>query len=317
MFKLNENYETDQSVRKSVYIRYSLAKTSIINTPNSQIDIKIPREDSVIRLLNSYFDLICEVIEKNDKSRYRNGNDKTLANLEPIALFSNFKLITGSAKHLEEDSHAQIVSLMYKLITSSKDSDDLSIGFDRNRNRRKDELAQSKNIKCNYHLRIMLKDVFGFAECQEKVTYGLGYKLTLTGNKNYAAIDKAAGVDDARMKIDLIRCYVPHCLRSIQQHGTLSNQNISKIQTELRFFERSDFMKEVENQNHWKFELGSQENMNVPIWITIDFQQQDRQDSQNLNKNTFCRLTVTKAQEIIGTKKYVDAGIILNYDDDD
>ena len=31
----------------------------------------------------------------------------------------------------------------------------------------------------------------------------------------------------------------------------------------------------------------------------------------------FCRLPVTSAQSIIGTKKYPDAGIILNYDDDD
>ena len=29
----------------------------------------------------------------------------------------------------------------------------------------------------------MLKDVFGFAEYQEKATYGLGYKPTLTINK--------------------------------------------------------------------------------------------------------------------------------------
>ena len=66
-----------------------------------------------------------------------------------------------------------------------------------------------------------------------------------------------------------------------------------------------------------KFELGSQETMNVPIWIIIGFQQRDRQDSQNLNKDTFCRLPVTSAQCIIVKEKYPDAGISLNYDDDD
>ena len=76
-------------------------------------------------------------------------------------------------------------------------------------------------------------------------------------------------------------------------------------------------MKEVNNQNVWNFELGSQENMNVPIWIIIGFQQQDRQDSQNLNNDTFCRLPVVSAQCIIGTEKYPDGGISLNYDDDD
>ena len=42
-------------------------------------------------------------------------------------------------------------------------------------------------------------------------------------------------------------------------------------------------MKEVKNQNLLNFELGCQEIMNVPIWITVAFQQRDRQDSQALN----------------------------------
>ena len=62
-------------------------------------------------------------------------------------------------------------------------------------------------------------------------------------------------------------------------------------------------MKEVNNQNLWDFELGSQENMNVLIWIIVGFQQRSRQDSQNLNNDTFCRLPVTSAQCIIGTEK--------------
>ena len=76
-------------------------------------------------------------------------------------------------------------------------------------------------------------------------------------------------------------------------------------------------MKEVNNQNLWNFELGSQESMNVPIWIIIGFEQQDEQDSQDLNNDTFCKLPVVSAQCIIGTEKYPDAGISLSYDDDD
>ena len=76
-------------------------------------------------------------------------------------------------------------------------------------------------------------------------------------------------------------------------------------------------MKEVNNQNVWNFELDSQENMNVPIWVIIGFQQQDRQDSQNLNNDTFCRLPVVSAQCVNATENYADAGILINYDDDD
>ena len=135
-------------------------------------------------MLNSYLDLKFEVVKRTDNSRYANGNDIRLNILGPIALFGNFKLTTSSGKHFEDISHAHLVSLMCKLLTSSKGGDELSIGSDRSRDRRKQELTNIKNVKGTYHLRFMLKDVFGFAERQEKATYGLGYKLTLTRKKS-------------------------------------------------------------------------------------------------------------------------------------
>ena len=119
------------------------------------------------------------------------------------------------------------------------------------------------------------------------------------------------------MKIDHIHWYVPHYIPWVQQQGILSKEISSKTPTELRYSESSVFMKEVNNQNYWNFELGSQESMNSPIWINIGFQQRDRRDSQNLNKDTLCSLPVISAQFIIRTEKYPEGGILLNYDDDD
>ena len=241
MFKLNEKYEIDRRILKCEYNRYAPAETSTINTPNSQIYINIPREDSVLNLMNSYFDLKFEVIKKADDSRYAHCSDIKLINLGPIALFSNFKLTTSSGKHLEGISHAHIVSLMYKLITSSKGSDDLSIGFDRSSATRREEITNNKNVKGKFHLRIMLRDVFGFAEHQEKATYGPGYKLTLTRNKDEAVIDKVSGFADAKIKIDHIHWYVPHYTRSMSQQAIMSGQILNNKATELRYVERSVF----------------------------------------------------------------------------
>ena len=191
-------------------------------------------EKTVISLLNGYLDLKFEVTKKADDSRYGNGIDKKLVNLGPIAWFSNLKLTTSSGKHLEDICHAHLVSLMYKLITSSKGSDDLSIGFDRSSARRREEITNNKNVKDKFHLRIMLKDVFGFAEGQEKATYGLGYKLTLTRNKDEAIIDKVAGIADARFNIDRIHWYVPHYIPSMSQQAIMSKQILNKTPTELR-----------------------------------------------------------------------------------
>ena len=116
MFKLNERYEINGRILKCDYIRCSPSENSTINTPNSQIYIHIPREGSVISLLNSYFnyfELNFNVLHAATNNRYVDNNDIRLVNLGPIALFSHYKLTTSSGKHLEEISHAQNNSLMY------------------------------------------------------------------------------------------------------------------------------------------------------------------------------------------------------------
>ena len=63
------------------------------------------------------------------------------------------------------------------------------------------------------------------------------------------------------------------------------SQIVNKKATELRYVERSVSMKEVNIQNLWTFELGTQEGIKVPIWIILGFQQSDRQHYQNLNND--------------------------------
>ena len=200
-------------------------------------------------MLNSYLELNVDVLHAVTKNRYVDANDIRLVNLGPIALFSNYKLTTSSSKHLEEISHAHFVSLMYKLLTSSKDSDDLSIGFDRNRGRRKNELSNNKSIKGKYHIRVYLKDIFGFAEHQEKTTYGLGYKLTLTRNTDNAVLNKTAATKNAKVKINSLDWYVPQYSPNLEEYNKIMNQIKKNSPTLLRYPERSVFMKEVNTQN--------------------------------------------------------------------
>ena len=42
-------------------------------------------------------------------------------------------------------------------------------------------------------------------------------------------------------------------------------------------------MKEVNSQSCWTFELGTQEGINIPTWIFVVFQQNDRQHYTGLN----------------------------------
>ena len=241
MFKLNEKYEIDRRIWKCDFIRYSPSEISTINTPNSKVYVNIPREDSVISLLKSYLELNFDVLQAATDNRYADVNNIRLVYLGPIALFSNYKLTTCSGKHLKEISHAHIVSLMSKLLSSSKRSDDLSIGFDRSRDRRKQELTNIKNFKGKYHLRISLRDIFGFAEYQQAGTYGLGYNLTLTRNTDNAVLNKDNGVNNAKFKIIALEWYLSHYTPSLDEYTKLMTQIRLKTPTNLHYPERFFF----------------------------------------------------------------------------
>ena len=83
-------------------------------------------------------------------------------------------MTTSSGKHLEEIIHAHNASLLYKLITSARATDDLSIGFGRDRKKRQRQLTNNRRIKGKYHVTFLLKDIFVYARHQEKATDGLG-----------------------------------------------------------------------------------------------------------------------------------------------
>ena len=105
---------------KCDYIRYSPSEISTINTANSQIYNNIPREYSVLFVLNSYHELNFDVLHPAIWNKYANKFDKRLFNMGPIGLFSEYKLTTSSGKHLENIKRGHIACLLYKLITTAR-----------------------------------------------------------------------------------------------------------------------------------------------------------------------------------------------------
>ena len=87
---------------------------------------------------------------------------------------------------------------MYNLISSSRDSDDLSIGFHRSNETREREMTNNKTTGGNYHVRVYSKGFFGFGEYQDNSSYGLGYKLTLQRNIDNHVLSYPAQANDAR-----------------------------------------------------------------------------------------------------------------------
>ena len=116
-------------------------------------------------------------------------------------------------------------------------------------------------------------------------------------------MNKANATNIAKTKVNGFEWYVPHYAASITQQTILSKQTSGKTPTELQYAERSFPIKEVNTRNFRTLDIGTQEGINVLIWIFVDFQQRDKENSQNLNNDSFYRPPVTSAHCVIGTEK--------------
>ena len=139
----------------------------------------------------------------------------------------------------------------------------------------------------------------------------------MTRNTENAVLNKTAATNIAKVKTKSLDWYVPHYSPNLVEYNELIDQITKNSPTLLHYPKTSVFMKEVNTQILWTFELGTHEGINVLIRTFVAFQQNDRQNNQELNNDTFYRPIVTSAQCIIGTEKYPDSGILINYNDDD
>ena len=128
----------DKPIHKIDFIKYSPSSLATINNNNSNISIIFPGEDAYFCLQNSYMSLEFEVL-KNDDTRYADGDQISLVNFGPVALFSEAKLTTSSGKHLEKVDNLHPTSLMIKLLTSTQQTSQLMYGL------KKVVLSEDKN----------------------------------------------------------------------------------------------------------------------------------------------------------------------------
>ena len=262
----------------------------------------------------SYISLEIEVL-KNNNTRYANNDEISLVNFGPVVLFSEAKLTTNSGKHLEKVDNLHPISLMYKLLTSGGQTSQLLYGFDESTTIRRQELTNNKNEKGTFFVRIKLKDLFGSAD-QEKITYGLGYTLTLKRNNNNDAILRGNGVDAAKIDIKDTSWYFPHYVPSLENQQLVMDQLLNEDPTELFYTKRTVFRKDVNTNNSWTFELGNsggEAAQSTPTFVIVGFQARKKLDSQTHDNAVFDRLPISNAVCKIGSEKYPDDGIECDY----
>ena len=201
---------------------------------------------------------------------------------------------------------------MYKLVTSNQQTSQLMYGFEESQATRRQELTNNKTEKGTFFVRINLTDIFGFAD-QEKITYGLGYSLTLKRNNNNDPIIRDNGVDAAKINIKDISWHIPHYVPSLENQQLVMDQILDRDPTELYYMECIVFRKDVNTNKNWTFELGSS-GESTPSFMIVGFQARNKIDSQTHDNAIFDRLPVSNAVCKIGSEKYPDDGIECDYD---
>ena len=160
--------------------------------------------------------------------------------------------------------------------------------------------------------------MFGFAD-QEKITYGLGYTLTLKRNTHNDAILRGNAVVAAKVVVKDMGWYIPHYVPNLENQQLVMDQILNKDPTELHYIERVVFRKDVNTNNNWTFELGNASGSSgdsSPLFVIVGFQARNKIDSQIHNNATFDRLPVSNAVCKIGSEKYPDDGVECDYDRD-
>ena len=204
------------------------------------------------------------------------------------------------------------MSLVNKLLTSGQQTSELMYGFEESVALRRRELT-NETEKGTFFVNIKLIDLFGFAD-QEKVTYGLGYTLTLKPNNNNDPIIKGNGVDAAKIVIKDIGWYIPHYTPSIKNQQIVMDQLLNKNPTELYYMERIVLRIDINtNNNNWTFDLG---NSGESTSTFVGFQAKNKIDSQTHDNAIFDRLPISNAVCKIGSEKYPVDGFECDYDRD-
>ena len=145
---------------------------------------------------------------------------------------------------------------MYEILTSTRDADDLSIGLDRDRNKKQRELANNKNIKRKCSLGTSLKVIFGFADYQEKLLSDSVTNYHLQKNTDNGILKKDNAANIGIFKTKALEWCVPHYSPSVSNQDILSKQTLNETPTELQYVENC-FYERSEYSNFLDFWIGN------------------------------------------------------------
>ena len=150
-------------------------------------------------------------------------------------------------------------------------------------------------------MNIKVIDLFGFAD-QDKVTYGLGYTLTLKRDVNNDPFIGENGADAAKYVIKDIGWNIPHFTPSLESQQSLVDQLLKRDPTELYYMDWIVFRKDVHTAKNSTCDLRNSEE-STQFFLIVGFQVRDKIDSQTHDNAMLDRLPISNAVCKIASEK--------------
>ena len=97
-----------------------------------------------------------------------------------------------------------------------------------------------RKVEVNYQIRILSRDVFGFAEHQENGTYGIGCKSMLKRNDD--VLNRAAPTEEGKTTMTDISWFVRQYISNVIPEEILTEHNISRVPIEKAYIFKDLFL---------------------------------------------------------------------------
>ena len=172
-----------------------------------------------------------------------------------------------------------------------------------------------------FSFRIPLKHIFGFCEDYDKIVYGLKHNLTLTRNNDNDAIYRnvndttGAAMVAGRVVLTKISWFMPHVIPADQYKMELYKiiERKEKIPVGYRMLQ-CDSALISQNSTDFSWRLSVKSSPEVPRYIIVGFQTDNKSNDQTQNPSLFDNANVNNIYAMLNSTRYPTADYNIDFD---
>ena len=328
----------DDSIDKYEDVEYEPVAGTNLNSSGQDIRLTIETQDIFTHPSESYLIIEGQLVRNvNADTAYGTGELITLTNNGIMHLFKRIRYDL-SGQEIENIMNVGQATTMLGLL---KYPDDFSKSKGLNQLWYKDTTRNATNnntgfsIRRNYIIvnadpvgtfsfKIPLKHIFGFCEDYDKVVYGLKHNLTLTRNNDNDAIYKSDNVDgagndiviDGKVILKKISWFMPHVTPADKDKMELYKiiERKEKIPVGYRMIQ-CDSASITQNSTNFSWRLSVKSSPEVPRFIIVGFQTNNKIGNQKQNPSIFDNVNVNNIYAMLNSTRYPTADYNISFDE--